>query len=220
MSRRIIVCALILSLLPCALAAGGIEEWVAEYNLLAAESGAPALDAANAHKTAEGVYEFQLDSGIWFGVTLSSEGKSLAVFAQASDHEDALVSLMSVAISRTDASVRPDEARAKLDAFLQSGQPVCMEKNGRYVYLVARDASFGLGIAVYDADTQSSSAMPDFSPADKGDGDDFWDGLWDDEGEKDAPSPTDPPADRTTDKIIHKIESRKYGRPEWRPALL
>ena len=223
MSRRIVVFALILALLPCALAAGGLEEWVLKYNLLAAEAGAPALNAANARMAAEGTYEFQLESGIWFGVILSPDGSSQAVFAQAFENEDALLSLMSAAASNTDTSLRPDETRARLKALLQSGLPVNMDVNGRFCYLVARDAGFGVGIAVYDAEMQSSPAMPDFPPAaedDEGDEDDFWDGLWDDEGEKDAPAPTLPPESSPTDRIIYKIESRKYGRPEWRPALL
>lgn len=209
MIKRIIICLLVLSLLPCALAADGLEEWVSGYNAIADEIGAPLLKAANATKAADGSYEFKIRNGLWFGVMLSPEGKSQAVFAQAFDSEDVLLSLMTAAAVMTDSSVQADQARKKLETLLANDTPINMDMTGKYTYLVARDKSFGIGVAVYDAGIEGafdgSSALPAISdPSEDGESD-FWDGLWEDDGAKDSPAPTAPPASKPTDKVIHKI---------------
>lgn len=209
MMKRVILCLLVLSLLPCAFAADGLEAWVSGYNAIAEKIGAPLLKAENAAKAADGSFEFEVQKGLWFGVMLSPEGKSLAVFAQAFDSDDVLLSLMTAAAVMTDSSVQADEARKKLEALLANDTPINMDMTGNYTYLVARDKSFGIGVAIYDMTIEGafngSSALPAISDPDEDGESDFWDGLWDSDGTKDSPAPTAPPAPKPTDRVVHKI---------------
>lgn len=217
MAKRIAVFLLLLAFLPSALAAGGIGDWVFAYNVISAETGAPALDAANAFEAAENTYVFAVSDEFWLGVILSPEGEALAVFAEAFTGNAGLLPLMSTAASVTDLNISPDEAREKFEKLLKENSSISIDMNGQFVYLVARDREIGTCLAVYDLSLQSAfgspSAFPDILPGSDPNSD-FWDGLWDgDDKDKPTPAPTDPPAGKDDGRIIYKIESRKKAAP-------